>query len=67
MDVPRLGVKSELELPTYANSQSEDGSLTHWARDWTSIPMDTSQILNLLSHNGNSYQSNLMLVLQGMH
>ena len=29
--------------------------LTHWVtRDWTRILMDTHEILNLLSHNGNS-------------
>ena len=39
-------------------------SWQHWilnplskARDRTSIPMDTSQVLHLLSHNGNSFPS----------
>ena len=33
MEVPRLGVKSELQLPAYAKAtDSNAGSLTHWVR-----------------------------------
>ena len=32
MEVPRLGVKSELQLPAYAIAHGNVGSLTHWAR-----------------------------------
>ena len=32
MEVPRLGVKLELQLPAYATAHSNAGSLTHWAR-----------------------------------
>ena len=71
MEVPRLGVKSELQLLAYARSTAmqdptricdlHDSLWQHWilnplskARDQTFIFMDTSQILHLLSHNGNS-------------
>ena len=71
MEVPRLGVESELQLPAYATAtampdQSHVCDLHHssWhrqilnllseTRDQTRILMDTSQVLNLLSHNGNS-------------
>ena len=71
MEVPRLGVKEELQLPVYTTAtatpdQSYVCDLHHslWqhqilnplseARDQTLILMDTSQVLNLLSHNGNS-------------
>jgi len=71
MEVPRLGVESELQLPAYTTAMATQGpsricDLHHssWqcqilnplseARDQTSILMDTSRVLNLLSHNGNS-------------
>ena len=74
MEVPRLGVESELQLPAYATAtampdQSHVCDLHHssWhrqilnllseTRDQTRILMDTSQVLNLLSHNGNSQTS----------
>ena len=71
VEVPRLGVKSELQLQVYTTATATpDPSCIcnlhhslqqHWilnplskARDGTHILMDTSQVLNLLSHNGNS-------------
>ena len=56
MEVPRLGVKSELQLPAYTTGPGNAGSfnLLIEARDRTCILMDDSQILNLLSHNRNS-------------
>ena len=64
MQIPRLGVESELQLPAYAtgtdlsqvndlhySSQQQQMSK---ARDQTCIQMGTGQVLNLLSHNGNS-------------
>ena len=73
MPVPRLGVKSELQLPAHTTAiamldPSRICSLYHrsWqtgssdplskAGDQIHILMDTSQILNLLSHKGNSYR-----------
>ena len=44
MEVPRLGVKSELQLPAYTTVHGNARSLTHWAseaRDRTQILMDT--------------------------
>ena len=32
MEVPRLGVESELQLSTYATAHGKAGSSTHWAR-----------------------------------
>ena len=32
MEVSRLGVKSELQLPTYTTAHSNTRSLTHWSR-----------------------------------
>ena len=32
MEVPRLEVESELQLPAYATAHGNAGSLTHWAR-----------------------------------
>ena len=76
MEVPRLGVESELQLQVYAIVTGSElhlwpattaafgiaGPLTHWARP--GIKPSSSQILcwvfNLLSHNGNS----LRLVLK---
>ena len=46
MEVPRLGVKSELQLPAYTTSHSNTGSSSprSRARDRTCILMDTFQI-----------------------
>ena len=73
VEIPRLRVKSELQLhlPACATaiampdlSRISDRCLSLWkcqilnllsgARDRTHILVDTSQVLNLLSHNGNS-------------
>ena len=71
VDVPRLGVKSKLQLLAYATATAIQNSnricdLNHiswqsWilnavskARDWTYSLMETSQVLNPLSHNRNS-------------
>ena len=71
MEVPMLGVESELQPLAYARATAtRDPSLgcnphhsswQHWilnppskARDQTHIFMDTNQVVNLLSHNGNS-------------
>ena len=73
MEIPRLRVKSELELPAYATATAmpdpsricdlHHSSQQCWilnplskARDQTCILMDTSQIFNPLSHNGNSHK-----------
>ena len=64
MEVLRLEIKSELQLPAYVTATATlDSSHSLWqrqilnplseARDRTCILMDTSQILNPLSHNGN--------------
>ena len=66
MDVPRLGVKLELQLPAYTTAAAmpdPNRSLRQHrilnplikARDQTCILKDTSQVLNALSHNGNSH------------
>ena len=71
MDVPRQGVKLELQLPAYTTATAtQDPShvcdIHHSsqqrqilnplsnARDQTHILMDTSGVLNSLSHDGNS-------------
>ena len=71
MEVPRLGVESDLQLPAYTTATTTwDPSHvcdTHHgsqqrpilnplseARDGTQMLMDTSAVLNLLNHNGNS-------------
>ena len=71
MEVPRLGVKSELQVPAYAigtaiwdlrricglhhsSRQCQILNPLSEARDQNHILMDTSQILNPLSHSGNS-------------
>ena len=67
MEVLRLGVKSELQLPATATWDPSHICSLHcslrqcWilnllskAWDQTCILMDTSQVLNPLSHNGNS-------------
>ena len=70
MEVPRLGVKSKLQLrstsqpwqcqiqtvsATYAAAHNT-GSLTHWARSGMepATSLTLCQVLNLLSHSGNS-------------
>ena len=66
MEVPRLGVKSKLQLPAYAIATAMPGpshcSQQSWilnplseARNQTCSIMDTSWVLNHLSHDGNSY------------
>ena len=78
MEVPRLRVKLELQLPTYATA-SATPDLSHIcnlcrslqqrqilnplskARDWTHILMDTGQVPNPLSHNGNSKHTFIIL------
>ena len=70
MEVPRLGVKSELHLQATATAMPDPSHIcdlrhSSWqhqilnplseAKDRTHNLMDTSQILNLLSHNGNSF------------
>ena len=71
MEDPRLGVKSELQLPAYTTAPATvdpshicdlyHSSREPWilkplseARDWTYILVDTSWVLNPLSHSGNS-------------
>ena len=70
MKVPRLGVELELQLPAYARATvtpdlshtcNLHNSLQQWifnplseATNWTHTLMDTSQVLNPLSHNRNS-------------
>ena len=71
MEVPRLGVESELQVLAYATATATQDprcicnlrcSLWQYqilnplnkVRDRTHILMDISQVLNLLSHNGNS-------------
>ena len=68
MEVPRLEVDSELQLLVYTTARATPdlsrvcrSSRQHQilnplieARDRTRIPMDTSRVLNPLSHNGNS-------------
>ena len=74
MEVPRLGIESELQLSAYATATATPDlshicSLYHssrqcWslnplsaARNQTHILMDTSWVLNLLNHNGNSQKN----------
>ena len=72
MEVPRLGVESELQnMPAYTTAPATTDSShicdlcgsseQHWifnplskAKEQTSILMDTSLVLNPLSHSGNS-------------
>ena len=57
MEVPRLGVTLELQLPAYAIA-SEAPDLSHVCglhhSSWLCILLATSQVLNLRGHNGNS-------------
>ena len=82
MEVPRLGVESELQLPAYAMAMARPFlscicDLCHrwwqrWilnplteTRDWTYyILMDTSWVLNLLSHNVNSSSFCVVFILK---
>ena len=50
--------------PAHGNAASFDPPSK--ARDWTHILMDTSQILNLLSHNGNSWETVSEHLLYGL-
>ena len=66
MEVPRLGVKAELQLSAYTTATETQDPNCFCAqyckilnplietRDQTHICTDTSWFLNLLSHNGNS-------------
>ena len=44
MEVPRLGVQSELQLPAYTTAYSNAGNPLSEARDQAPILMDASQI-----------------------
>ena len=69
IEVPRLEAETELPLPTTATPDLHLRYLHHSlcqcqilnplseARDRTCILVDTSQVLNLLSHHGNSPES----------
>ena len=84
MEDPRLGLKLEQQLPAYATAVQDPSQICNlhriswkcWilkplskARDWTHILMDTSQIVNTLSHDGNfpslSFSSFPMLNVKG--
>ena len=71
MEIPSLGVESELQLPAYATGMATQDpshicdlhcSLWQWwilnplseTRDRTHVLMDTSRVLNPLSHNRDS-------------
>ena len=64
MEVPRLGVKSELQLPAYTTAQSNARSLIHWARpgieptpSWILVSLVTTELkweLTSLFIHGNS-------------
>ena len=50
MEVPRLGVKSELQLQAYATAHGSTGSSTHWVRlgiepesSWTLVKFVTAE------------------------
>ena len=54
MEVPRVGVTSELQLLAYTSSwRRQSLDLLIEARDRTLILMDTSRVLNPLSHSRN--------------
>ena len=72
MDVPRLGVKLELQLPPYTTARPDLScvcdlhcSLPSEARNQTCILMDTSRVLNPPSHNGNPHRC-ILLSLQSV-
>ena len=54
MEVPELGVESELQLLAYSHSNAR--SLTHWMRSGIKPTSSRTlcQVLNPLSHSGNS-------------
>ena len=55
MEVPGLGVELELQLhPTPQPWQGQILNALNDTRDQTCIFMDASQVLDLLSHNGDS-------------
>ena len=72
MEVPQLGVESELQLQAYSTAtamqnhshicdpylssqQRQIFNPLSEARDQTCISIDTSQVLNLVSHSGNCF------------
>ena len=71
MEVPRLRVKLDLQLPAYATATATPDLSHIWdlhcsfqilnplseARNQTCILVDTSRVLNPLSHHGNSQSS----------
>ena len=81
MEVLRLGVKLELQMPAYTTTQIPAASSTYtttcWqceilnplskARDKTHNLMDTSQVLNPQSHNRNSLSFNLKKVTKSFN
>ena len=83
MEVPRLGVKSELQLLSNVTATATPdlshvcdlhcNLQQHWilnplsrAMDQTRILMDTSQVLNSLSHNRNSTSSLIETICSGI-
>ena len=56
MEVPRLGIESELQLSAYTTATATPDPLTHWVGPGIrpACFMDTSRVLNPLSHSGNS-------------
>ena len=67
MEVPRLGVKLQLQMPAYATAHSKAGifNLLSEARDWTCILKDASQIRFHKATTGtpNTYIFNVMFSL----
>ena len=76
MEVPKLGIELELQLPAYTTAILDPSSIYElccslWqyrivnspkeASDQTHILMGTSWVLNPLSHNGNSHSDLLKL------
>ena len=76
MEVPRLGIELELKLPAYTTVTADPScvwnlhhsSWQHWilnppseVGDQIHILMDTSEFLNLLSHNRNSWDTFYLL------
>ena len=57
VEVPGLGVETELQLLTQQPQQCYILNPLSRARDRTLIVMDTSRVFNLMSHNGNSWLS----------
>ena len=85
IEVPSLGIKSELQLPVYTRATATpdpsrvcDLHHSSWqrqilnplseARDRTCVLMDTSRLLNPLSHNRNSQMSKQTIIkITAMH